>query len=295
MIPAAHSTASSQPAFDDSIFPERVRRRLNVRAAAIHRRLGIRRVVSSAKAVVQVGLRLHAIRNLVGRRHFQAWLRAHFSWKQPSATKFMRSAAVFKGADFLDRFQPSALYRLSRKNVPPEAIADAIALARSGEKITQSWADAIVRACQGLPDDMPPDIEEACTTIEEAPWATVVVVCPLLYVLSFGPVCWLSKPPVFAAGEMLDYPIDNDGESWNSDADARVPVIYWPMGWLLARGPGLISSTISWFATIGRREDLSLWLPADPAGSFWIRIDPPLTSLSETYRRDQRQPAAIAR
>src|SRR5260370_28027725 len=99
--PTALPSALDTPPFDISAFPDSIQRRLKIRAAAIHKRLDTRRMIRSARAAVQVGLRLQTVHDLVSRKHFQAWLRAQFCWKQPTATKFMRSAAAFKNVDCL--------------------------------------------------------------------------------------------------------------------------------------------------------------------------------------------------
>src|SRR5947207_2224984 len=111
-------------------------------------------------------------------------------------------------------------------------------------------------------------------------WASVVVTALMLYPLSFGPACWwLSNPPVLAAGQTLDYPIDNDSEGpfgCMFDSGVEVPRIYWPIGWLALCGPKSIGNAFSWYAHAGKPLDY-LWLPADPNGglldSHLIRTD----------------------
>jgi hypothetical protein len=66
-------------------------------------------------------------------------------------------------------------------------------------------------------------------------WATVVVVgLPLLYVLSFGPACWITS--------RCSLPGD-----W-------LFVVYAPMIWPLNNGPTFLFDAISWYSLIGVAE-----------------------------------------
>jgi hypothetical protein len=130
--------------FDYEALTDAVRRDVKDRAAAIHGLLGARLVMRTADDVVQVGLRLHVVRKVVGRKSFPAWLEAEFQWKQPAASKFVRSAVVFQNVACLDGFDPSALYVFSRKKVPAAARAEAIESAGAGKFIKKADAEAIV-------------------------------------------------------------------------------------------------------------------------------------------------------
>src|SRR5262245_7492771 len=63
-----------------------------------------------------------------------------------------------------------------------------------------------------------------------AKWTLAGVVgMPVLYVASFGPVCWIAKP----------YAVDHSGSTeprrFTDDRVASVPAIYFPIGWAAER------------------------------------------------------------
>lgn len=108
-------------------------------AEAIHALLA-----RSAANVIQIGLRLQAVREVLGRSHFQPWLRSEFRWSQPVASNYMRAARAFSDLDCVGRFQPSALFILARKRCPAAARQEAIRRARRGERITKAIAADLV-------------------------------------------------------------------------------------------------------------------------------------------------------
>jgi hypothetical protein len=97
---------------------------------------------------IQIGLRLQFVRARIGRDHFQAWLKAEFSWTQSVASKYMCVARVFGDNDQLEGFQASALYLLARRKTSPEARKEAIRLASQGEFITKTRALQIISRVQ---------------------------------------------------------------------------------------------------------------------------------------------------
>jgi hypothetical protein len=98
----------------------------------------------AAGNVVQIGLRLQAVRDIVGRSQFQPWLKREFRWSQPVASNYMRAARAFSELDCLGQFQPSAMFILARKRCPPAARQEAIRLARRGERVTKARAAELV-------------------------------------------------------------------------------------------------------------------------------------------------------
>ena len=72
-----------------------------------------------------------------------------------------RARVMFRGADALDNFDPTALYVLSPKNVAPSARSEAIDRARAGEQITKIVAEAIVDRHRGL-SETANDLRRAC-------------------------------------------------------------------------------------------------------------------------------------
>lgn len=109
-------------------------------------------LADTARNIVQIGLRLQWVREHIGRDHFQEWLRAEFDWSRSTAAKFMRAADVFADVEFLDRFQPSALYILARHRVPESARQEALTRAQNGELITKALAEAIAERRDGRRD-----------------------------------------------------------------------------------------------------------------------------------------------
>ncbi|MGE5191994.1 MAG: hypothetical protein ACM3U2_05785 [Deltaproteobacteria bacterium] len=62
-------------------------------------------------------------------------------------------------------------------------------------------------------------------------WATVVVVClPLLYVLSFGPACWIT--------------------SWTNIGARIIPIVYRPITRCLSSSAP-VDGAIRWFSNLG--------------------------------------------
>ncbi|WP_339912056.1 DUF3102 domain-containing protein [Symmachiella dynata] len=111
--------------------------------AACHRKaikeevLAIRSLLrQTAEAIVQIGLRLRMVRDLLGANRFQEWLAVEFGWSQPTASRYMRVAAMFADLPCIRQFQPSALYLLAQKRVGDSVRAKAIAQAQAGEFVT---------------------------------------------------------------------------------------------------------------------------------------------------------------
>src|SRR5258707_14504720 len=74
--------------FDYGVLAEPVRRDVMQRAAAIHERIAARPIMQTAEDVVEIGQRLHAVRELLGRSFFQSFLESEFQWSQESASRF---------------------------------------------------------------------------------------------------------------------------------------------------------------------------------------------------------------
>jgi hypothetical protein len=142
------SPGETRPApngFDYGKLPEPLRSHAHDTATAIHQLLGPRLVVRSAQEVVEVGLALKTLREPLGEQLFERWLAAEFQWQPNGASKLIRSATVFQGIDCIEKLQPKAVYLLSRRVVPPTALAHALELARAGKRITRSRAAWILR------------------------------------------------------------------------------------------------------------------------------------------------------
>jgi hypothetical protein len=85
-------------------------------------------------------------------------------------------------------------------------------------------------------------------------WATVVaVLLPVLYVLSFGPACWITQCPP-------------------NDYQRIAPRAYWPIGDFYSSGKRpLANSVISWYAKLFGNQGLLL-VPTDESGEFLIDL-----------------------
>lgn len=94
---------------------------------------------------INIGLYLTEIKEKLGHGNFLKWLKFEFSEFKPShAATLMRTAERFKDVNFtyLD-IVPSALYELSRSNVPDKAVEEVLDRARKGEKISNKVAKAV--------------------------------------------------------------------------------------------------------------------------------------------------------
>ncbi len=76
------------------------------------------------------------------------------------------------------------------------------------------------------------------------PWiATLLVGLPVLYVASFGPVCWITaSPPPFGR------------------KPHRAMIVYWPLG-DVAMGKGPIGAALQWWIRLGTPEGRIAMIP----------------------------------
>lgn len=98
----------------------------------------------TAEAIVQIGLRLQMVRNLLGPHDFQDWLADEFEWSQPTASRYMRVAKLFADLGCIKQFQRSALYLLAQQQMSHSVREAAIARAHAGERITKSSVEQIL-------------------------------------------------------------------------------------------------------------------------------------------------------
>lgn len=97
----------------------------------------------STAAMIDIGRRLIEVRELLGLA-FLPWIRAEFEWSLSAARDYIKIAERFGELDCVDAFQLHALIVLSRKHTPETAVSEAIALARSGVRVSRDVARAIV-------------------------------------------------------------------------------------------------------------------------------------------------------
>ncbi len=78
----------------------------------------------------------------------------------------------------------------------------------------------------------------------------MTILLSVLYVLSFGPACWIV--------------------SRQGSGEGRIPRIYWPIGWASARWPEWIGRPIVWYAELGMPKGGIVSIPFDPAEAEFI-------------------------
>ena len=115
------------------------------RAASRHAKAIQTHVANSTQAVIDIGHRLIELRQQLDGRQWRTWLTREFRWTRSVASNYMQVAEKFGDLATVSRFQPSALYTLARRYVPPRAITDAVALAKSGQTISKAVARQLIQ------------------------------------------------------------------------------------------------------------------------------------------------------
>ena len=101
----------------------------------------------TAQDIIEVGVRLVEVKDLLPHGFFGTWLKTEFDWSERTAQRFMSVAYAFKSVTVSDLdIQPKALYLLAAKSTPEEARLEAIEQAETGETISYSKANKIVAA-----------------------------------------------------------------------------------------------------------------------------------------------------
>ena len=131
-------------------------------------------IEKTAEACAEIGRRLIAGRESMDGAQFQGWIKAEFRWSQSQASNYMRVAKKFGHLDCLKNFQPTALYRLTRRATGENVVETMIERAKAGETITHSIVrDAISREQMKPHSKMPkrstPDVTEAPEVEAAAP------------------------------------------------------------------------------------------------------------------------------
>jgi hypothetical protein len=87
-------------------------------------------------------------------------------------------------------------------------------------------------------------------------WIVAVLVGPpLLYVVSFGPACWLMAEPNISSGRRTDY-------------RDEVFSFYWPLGYLAVRSSLPFRGPLRWWIRFGVPDDKIVYPPVDRVGMF---------------------------
>jgi GGDEF domain-containing protein len=102
----------------------------------------IRRTASN---LIEIGKKLHEVKQLLGHGNFGNWLLTEFNWSVATATKMMQASERFENVNFTNlNFAPSAIYLLAAPSTPKKAITEALTQARGGKPITYTFAKQIV-------------------------------------------------------------------------------------------------------------------------------------------------------
>lgn len=124
-------------------------------------------------ALVRIGRELIRVRSRIGQGLFLAWLAAKFPWSQRTAYRLIDAANAFGTVKpaVLANLDQYAMHALSGASVPAEVRAEAIAMARRGERVTHARAAGMVRAARGetgaRPATAPPGLERALDNLDE--------------------------------------------------------------------------------------------------------------------------------
>jgi hypothetical protein len=99
----------------------------------------------TAQDIIDIGNKLIEVKARIGHGNFGKWLDAEFGWSDRTARNFMSVGEAFKTATVADlNIAPKALYLLASPSTPDSARAIAFSRAESGEKVTHSWAKALI-------------------------------------------------------------------------------------------------------------------------------------------------------
>ncbi len=99
----------------------------------------------TANNIIEIGKKLHEVKQLLGHGHFGNWLRTEFNWSVATATKMMQASERFENVNFTNlTFAPSAIYLLAAPSTPKKAVTEALAKAKQGKPITYTLAKQIV-------------------------------------------------------------------------------------------------------------------------------------------------------
>jgi GGDEF domain-containing protein len=99
----------------------------------------------TAQNLIEIGEKLHEVKQTLGHGYFGLWLKAEFNWSVATATKMMQASRKFKNINFTNlNFSASAIYLLAAPSTPKQAITEALYRSKLGESITYSLAKELV-------------------------------------------------------------------------------------------------------------------------------------------------------
>jgi hypothetical protein len=97
------------------------------------------RVKRQIEDIVHIGCDLIAVKAALQHGQFSKWLAAEFSWTERTARNYMNVAVAFRGrTEIIADLRPSHLYRLAAPSTPAEARETIIAIAESGQPVTDT-------------------------------------------------------------------------------------------------------------------------------------------------------------
>lgn len=100
---------------------------------------------TTAGQIVEIGVALLQVKELLDHGQFEAWLQQEFAWTERTARNFMSVAERFKSEKFSDLYvAPSVLYLLAAPSTPQAAVDEFFKRARGGERITVEGARSLI-------------------------------------------------------------------------------------------------------------------------------------------------------
>ncbi len=140
LFPKKNPVSIPTISFDYSSFNEETVLFVQSRAVEI-KKLGRR----ATEDIISIGNYLIEVKDKLGHGYFRDWLRSEFGWKSiRTAGRFMNVAKRFKSVNLSHlEILPSALYELSSRSFPEEAMNEALERAERGETITDQIAKGL--------------------------------------------------------------------------------------------------------------------------------------------------------
>jgi hypothetical protein len=96
---------------------------------------------------------------------------------------------------------------------------------------------------------------------------TVGICLPVVYVLSFGPACWIIGRS--GSRDLNRLSSKKHFVAWEGPDPLCAPLIYWPMGWAAKNSPPFIGDVVFWYAQAGLGAEKHIVIPTNRAGTSW--------------------------
>lgn len=100
----------------------------------------------AAESIIAIGEELLRVKEALPHGAWLPWLEVEFGWSDQTARNFIRAADFAKSKTILnlEPFDLRALYVLSAPSTPPAVQAEALSLARSGERVTHAAVKGLI-------------------------------------------------------------------------------------------------------------------------------------------------------